>query len=329
MDNYPFLSNMVAAYEEFNKDVIDEEKKIGVTLIRNAKRIVGYRDMDNHVYEKLIRNLSKLLNQEYRKISNTDYCAFLYQWYCSSRGKKKCQYYSYDKDYENSINIIKLQNFHHNVDTIRDILIKKSEPQERNSQYCYAQRYANECVKIYRNIHDEFCSGDKSYLTKNQKTCTQLTTFNSIYTTFLFNQGDIYKKIPDLSSSENEKHFGCPSDKPAPGTDLIQGLGEELEMASQSGPGHGSISDSAKQSESTIPFNATAVVGTMIGIPPFLGLIYRFTPVGTTFRIKNNKSINVFNNLDEQIEKELYYPRHETAAINYNHARYNVAYGPV
>ncbi|KMZ88548.1 hypothetical protein PVBG_04757 [Plasmodium vivax Brazil I] len=71
---------MVAAYEEFNKDVIDEEKKIGVTLIRNAKRIVGYRDMDNHVYEKLIRNLSKLLNQEYRKISNTDYCAFLYQW---------------------------------------------------------------------------------------------------------------------------------------------------------------------------------------------------------------------------------------------------------
>ncbi|KMZ77044.1 hypothetical protein PVIIG_06222 [Plasmodium vivax India VII] len=56
---------------------------------------------------------------------------------------------------------------------------------------------------------------------------------------------------------------------------------------------------------------------------------HSFTPVGTMFRSKNKKSVNVFNHLDEEIEKELFYPRSKNGIINSSNARYSVAYEPV
>ncbi|VUZ96312.1 PIR protein [Plasmodium vivax] len=359
-EKYPFLNNMVTAYDEFNSAVTDDDSSTIESLVSVLKSWGGYEEKHKDIYKKLTRNLLLLLNREYKKMSNTDFCRFLYQWVYHNKKKyninefyislfymtihdsivqlgaiKKCPYSTYDNDYEISKNIIKLQNFYSDIDTIEKTLMNESLPQKKDSHYCYAQRYANECVKIYRNMHNTFCSGDKSLIPTNEKICSVLSTFNRIYTDFLFNKGDIKNKIPDLSSNESEKHFLCPLDEPSSGLDLTQrlgraqGLGQAQEMMSESGQGHRSVSVGIEQPANPAPLNSTAVVGTMIGIPPFLGLIYRFTPIGTMFRSKSKKSINVFNNLNEEIENELFYSRLEKENLNYRPERYNVAYGPV
>ncbi|VUZ99423.1 PIR protein [Plasmodium vivax] len=351
-EKYPFLNNMVTAYDEFNSAVIDDS-----STIESHMRLLKLWewDVENHkdVFKKISRNLSLFLKKD-TKISKEDYCRFLYQWIYHTQKKydinkyyisvfyqavhdsimsageiKSCPFYSYDKDYENSINIIKLQNFYNNIDTIAEVLMNKSLPQEKDSHYCYALRYANECVKIYRNMHERFCSGNKYSITKNQKTCSELGTFSSIYTNYLYNEGDINTKIPNLTSSENEKHFLCPSDELPTTEELKQGAGPALGMGTESGPGHSSVSVGVEQQNNAIKLNSTAVVGTMAGIPPFLALIYKFTPVGTLFRSKNKKSINAFNHLDEEIERELIYRRLENGTINSSPQKYNVAYGQV
>ncbi|KMZ76843.1 hypothetical protein PVIIG_05415 [Plasmodium vivax India VII] len=335
---------MVTAYDEFNSAVTDDDSSTIESLVSVLKLWGWYEEKHKDIYKKLTRNLLLLLNREYKKMSNTDFCRFLYQWVYHTKKKyninefyislfyktihdsivqlgaiKKCPYSTYDNDYEISKNIIKLQNFYSDIDTIEKTLMNESLPQKKDSHYCYAQRYANECVKIYRNMHNTFCSGNKHKISENENICSQLSAFSTSYTNYLFNQGDIKKKIPDLSSSEIEIHYGCPSDEPATAQEVI----------TESGPAHGSVSDGVIQRDNQIPLNATAVVGTMIGIPPFLGLIYRFTAIGTMFRSKSKKSINVFNNLNEEIENELFYSRLEKENLNYRPERYNVAYGPV
>ncbi|KMZ89780.1 hypothetical protein PVMG_04610 [Plasmodium vivax Mauritania I] len=289
---------MVSAYNSFNDDVNSGERSAILSILNYIKTVGGYKNEDHVIYEKLIRNLWSLFNNIYKE--KGDYCIFLNHWLylikkkykivdfpidvfysvtvnkLTSDGKKNiCPFYSYDTNYNEPINIIKLQNFHRNVNTIRGILIKESDPQERNSQYCYAQRYANECVKIYRKMHDMFCSSNTSLSTKNQNTCSELGTFSSIYTNYLFNEGDINTKIPNLTSSENEKHFLCPSDKLPTPEELKQEAGPALGMGTESGPGHSSVSVGVEQQNNPIKLNSTAIVGTMAGIPPFLALIYK------------------------------------------------------
>ncbi|CAG9474588.1 unnamed protein product [Plasmodium vivax] len=351
---YPFLHDMVIAYKEFNNTVNAGEMSAISLLTNNLKKNKGlFNEQHSDVYEKLIRNLLYLFINKYGSKS-PEKCSLLYQWLYISQYKNNisdypvtmvykasenrfvgegvtsiCPYYSYDANYNEPINIIKLQNFYNNIDTIAEVLMNKSLPQEKDSHYCYALRYANECVKIYRNMHDKFCSSNRNLSTKNQKTCSDLETFNYIYTNILFKQGDIKEKIPDLSSSENEKLYGCPADEPTAHQELNQGSQSALGRGSVSGPEHGSVSVGVEQQNNSIKLNSTAVVGSMIGIPPFVGLIYKFTPVGTMFRPKNKKTTHVFSNIDEEIEKELYYPRLENATINTSPSRYNVAYGPV
>ncbi|KMZ77150.1 hypothetical protein PVIIG_06371 [Plasmodium vivax India VII] len=289
---------MVNAYNKFNDNVNSEERSKILSILSSIKKLAEYKDEDLAIYEKLIRNLWLLFNSTY--IDKKDYCIFLNQWLylikrkhnianypidiyysftvskLTSDGKTNiCPLYSYDKDYEEATNIIKLQNFYNNIDTIAKTLMNESLTHEKNSHYCYAQRYANECVKIYRNMHNKFCSSNTFLSTKNQKTCTELTTFNYIYTNYLFNEGDINTKIPNLTSSENEKHFLCPSDKLPTPEELKQEAGPALGMGTESGPGHSSVSVGVEQQNNPIKLNSTAIVGTMAGIPPFLALIYK------------------------------------------------------
>ncbi|SCA83612.1 Plasmodium vivax Vir protein, putative [Plasmodium vivax] len=352
-EKYPFLNNMVTALEEFNTDVTSSDNSTIESLTSFLESWQWNVEHHKEILKKLTRNIL-LLNKEYKGMSNEDYCRFLNQWIYHTRKKhnineynvsvfyqaahtrivgprarNSCPYYSYDEDYEYSINIIKLQNFYNNVNTIRDILIKESTTHDRNSQYCYAQRYANECVKIYRDMHYNYCSSKRTLSTKNPKTCSELKAFYDVYNQFLFINEDIKKKIPHLTSGEKEKHFLCQKIEPAPRPELTQGSKLALDGVSESGPEHGSAFNGVDQSDNPIPFNTTSVVSAMAGIPPFLALIYKFTPVGTMFRSKNKKSINVFNNLNEEIEKELFYSRLENANLNNRPERYNVAYGTV
>ncbi|SCO65503.1 hypothetical protein, conserved [Plasmodium vivax] len=256
---YPFLRNMVNAYNKFNDNVNSEERSKILSILNNIKNVVGYKNEDLDIYEKLIRNLWSLFNNIY--IEKKDYCIFLNQWLylikkkhnianypidlyysytvssLSSEGKNNiCPFYVYDADYEKSTNIIKLQNFYNNINTIEKTLMNESLQQEKDSHYCDAQRYANECVKIYRNMHHKYCSDKKDEKEENKNTCFELNTFYTSYTQFLFIKEDIKKKIPDLASGENEKLFGCPANEtPAP-QELKQGSGPTRGMETVSDP---------------------------------------------------------------------------------------------
>ncbi|SCA81945.1 Plasmodium vivax Vir protein, putative [Plasmodium vivax] len=351
IEQYHFLSNMVDAYNEFNKDVSDDERTFDVTLINNVKSIGGYHEKDYHVYEKLIRNLSSLLNNKYREMSKRDYCRFLYQWvyhtkkkfdineyplsmfYLASHanivrngGENICPYYSYDTTLEEPLNIIKLENFQEDMQTIESILKRE------NDSITSCQKYICECVNIYKKMHNEYCTHPYNVNKKRDDTCDKLRAFASAYMSYLFVKKEIKDKIPSLYDAESVPFSRCSTEEKE--RQLSVAGVSTPDSANEPGPRPGegiaqSSTRGAEQSDNSIPFNTTSVVSAMAGIPPFLALIYKFTPVGNMFRRKNNKSANVFNNLDEEIEKELFYRRLENGTIKSSPERFNVAYGSV
>ncbi|GAB69707.1 hypothetical protein PCYB_004560, partial [Plasmodium cynomolgi strain B] len=267
---YPFLEELWGSYHKFNKPVDDDENARFYKVFCNPFiENLGEKEKDHiNFCLKIVRNLGHY-PPDYNFLSfKTEDCVNLNYWIYYSMKKHKipeyvitgcfddynnairgmnqrprCSFFSYDTNYNEPINIIKLQNFYHNVKTIYDILIRESAPKERNSQYCYAQSYANECVKIYRYMHDKFCSHKKDEIKENQNTCFELNTFYNTYTQILYIKDDIKNKIPDLASKGNEKYFGCSADESPALQELIKESGRELGMRTASGPEHGSVSN--------------------------------------------------------------------------------------
>ncbi|SCO65493.1 VIR protein [Plasmodium vivax] len=348
---YPFLNNMVIAYKEFNKNVTDEEKTFDSTIMNNLKNMPDYYDKHKYVYEKIIRNLNFLLNEKYTRMRIHEYCRFLNQFiyhkkkkynlneftinmfYLTSHsniigkgGIGSCLYHSYDTTYKEPLNIIKLDNFHENIYDIKSTL--KREINVDNSP---CQSYVCECVKIYKTMHKKYCPYEGTTDKTLKETCDILEKFKTSYMAFLFGEKDIKDKIPPLNGPDNEVFLKCLSDKTKPETEPERSPAEDLVPGSRVGQESHSqaIPSSSEQSNSPTSFSTSTVVSSMVGIPPFLALIYKFTPVGSMFRSKNNRSMNILNNIDDEIEKELTYPSHKNAIINSRVATYNVAYGSV
>ncbi|KMZ77247.1 hypothetical protein PVIIG_05200 [Plasmodium vivax India VII] len=294
---------MVDAYNEFNKDVSDDERTFDVTLINNVKNIGGYHEKDNQVYEKLIRNLSLLLNNKYTKMSNTEYCRFLNQWvyhtkikyninehplsmfYLASHanivrngGENICPYYSYDAKFEEPLKIIKLENMHYNINVIKNKL--KSEKDSINS----CQKYICECYKIYKEIYQSYCPNKDLSNNKGKNTCDKLREFEISYMSYLFDKEGIKDKIPSLYEAESVPFSRCSTEEKEQKLS-VAGVSTP-ESANEPGPRPGegiapSSTRSAEQSDNSLPFNTTSVVSAMAGIPPFLALIYKVIVVCT------------------------------------------------
>ncbi|SCA81821.1 Plasmodium vivax Vir protein, putative [Plasmodium vivax] len=343
---------MVNAYNEFNKAVKENEKTFDVSLIERAKHIDKDYEKNKDIYEKLMRNLSLVLNKRNHKMNINDYCRFLNQWVYHSKQKNnisefslgvfypvahenivkngginRCSYFSYDTMFEEPLNIIKLENFQEDIDIIESIL--KNEKDSFNS----CQKYACECFKIYKKFYQQsYCPYDLEADKKRKSTCDKLRAFKTSYTSYLSNR-EMKDKVPSLDAAGNVSLPLCYESEPDPVRETAQQVGENPELVSQPGPvgapRESGSSVSTDESENTKPFNTSTIVSTVAGIPPFLALIYKFTPVGTIFRLKNKKSTNIFNNTDEEIENELFYLSHKNAIINPSNASYNVAYGPV
>ncbi|KMZ95761.1 hypothetical protein PVMG_05360, partial [Plasmodium vivax Mauritania I] len=92
-----------------------------------------------------------------------------------------CPYYSYDTNYIEPINIIKLQNFNDYINIIVSTMKNKVE-----AHYSLCQKYICECVNIYKSMFKAHCSHEHTTDIKLKKTCDMLSTFKSTYTTFLY-----------------------------------------------------------------------------------------------------------------------------------------------
>ncbi|CAG9474619.1 unnamed protein product [Plasmodium vivax] len=172
---------------------------------------------------------------------------------------------------------------------------------------CACQNYIYECINIYNELDQKYCSIPEEKNGVNKSVCDVLDNFKRSYMNDLYNKEGIEDKTPSISSSVNSKDIvGC------------QEHTKKVTLLSNKDENTGS------SISSSIP---TAVV-TIFGVSSFLSLIYKFTPLGNFFRSRNIKRTNVFNNLDENIEKQLFYPRPKDEMINISNATYNVAYGP-
>ncbi|KMZ76749.1 hypothetical protein PVIIG_05607 [Plasmodium vivax India VII] len=193
------------------------------------------------------------------------------------------------------------------------------------------QKFVCECLKIYKHMNKTYCLELREHSKKHKDTCYKLDLFSSAYKIFHGKLLGINHKIPSLDDIDSKDFPKCLSDeeKTEAGSEVRQA--EVPQQVAGIGPERQSEGNPrvAEQSDNGTSLNTSTVLSSMVGIPPFLALIYKFTPVGTMLRSKNRRNINIYNNLDDEIEKELFYPSNKNEIINSSLERYNVGYGSV
>ncbi|VUZ96309.1 PIR protein [Plasmodium vivax] len=352
-NDFPFLRDVWKTIDDFDEDLNNDPNDNEYFVV--CKQIIdiskGELEKHKNVCKKLLRNLGHRSKNDKFLTHSSERCNNLNNWIYNSIKKHqipeniitgcfddynvimkgieqptRCFYYSYDKNYIEPINVIKLQNFHDNINIIESTMKNKIEP-----NYSLCQKYICECVNIYKSTFKEHCSPVNSTNDKIKKTCDILSTFKSSYTTYLYNKDGLRDNIPSLDSEESVPFKICTveEEKTRRVYASMPGAAQEPGTRTAVGSEPGSTPIVAEQSDNSMPFNTTSVVSAMAAIPPFLALIYKFTPVGTMIRRKNKQSINTFNHLDDEIEKELFYRRLENGSINSSPATYNVGYEPI
>ncbi|CAG9474676.1 unnamed protein product [Plasmodium vivax] len=323
---YTFLEEILTMYEIFDKPMSSEDGNLDIlkSCDKDSTFNANPTIQKKETCKKLLRNL--LLCKGLNSGNFIKCCSDLYVWlyfeikkYNLSNNIIKnifklpnlkndrvpkpnyCLYFSFNDNLHKPEELIKLRIFNDNIEKFHNLLNNTDV-----SKNCFFKRYFHECVNTYIDLNGQICSEEKKGIAINEGTCEILGMFSTLYPSFLHVAKSKGYELPDLYSSKPYEVVSCTS--------------EETKVESSSTDSN----NSNKSISRTVP----TAIGTMAAIPPFLALIYRFTPVGTMFRSKNKKDINVFNNIDEEIEKELYYPIHENSTINSSPPKYNVTYGP-
>ncbi|CAG9474658.1 unnamed protein product [Plasmodium vivax] len=332
---YPFLDKIWNLYEEFNKaiDNSDNHKSDYDDLCKSIMgQVKNSEKRYNDICIKLIRNLGTFDSEMNTAKYNSERCKNLNSWLYyiiknynvqqdaitkifeesnnimkEGVNKPYCLNYSYKDIYNNPDDVIKLINLEEYMNDLLSILKDNND-----NNHCLCRNFIFECANIYRDMNKKHCADPTIKGSTKSYTCYKLQEFSTFFTSYICREVELKGKLPSLDAVENEHILTCPSDIEK--QKLEPGQKQELD------------SNGDDQSSSPKKISISTAIGTMAGIPPFLALIYKFTPVGRWFRSKKKKGRDVFKNLDEEIEKELYYPRHENAILNSSHARYNVAY---
>ncbi|SCA81947.1 VIR protein [Plasmodium vivax] len=350
-------------YKNFDKPVDDDKYEGEFDVLCNQIVTTSNGGLPSHKYicKKLMRNLGVYYLEAKFYELNHDQCKFIYNWIYDLMNKNKITYNvihkcfdMYDEHMNGIKNFIKRcyhfpsYNIYEPIKiTLLDIFdnytptIKEKLMNQHESISTTCQKYICECVKIYDDMHQNYCLKKEEGNEKQKNTCSRLESFKKTYKLFFQNNQDLKDKIPSIHDEEIVTFSRCPTEekeaRPREAVVSRPGSAQEVETRSAvgiaprptEGIGPSSTIVGAEKSDNPIPFNTTSVVSAMAGIPPFLALIYKFTPVGTMLRKKNKQSINAFNHLDEEIEKELFFRRLENGTINYSPETYNVAYGRV
>ncbi|SCA83599.1 VIR protein [Plasmodium vivax] len=279
----------------------------------------------------LLRNSLLLYDRKYESDVLIKYCDILYIWMyfeiknnmlSSSlidqifRGSikkvsgnaqiKHCPYFSYSENLHEPEKLMKLSIFNDNIETLKKILNNIND-----SNNCSCLEYVYECINIYNDMNNRFCATPEDKNTTNKDTCDKLNNFNSNYSSYIRNvKGEIYE-LPFLSDTTT-----ATTTHTLTGSHATRRLLNKEKLELGSGAVH--------QSSSPKQISISTALSTMFGIPPFLALIYKFTPVGTWLRSKYRKDADVFKNVDD--EKEIYSPRYENSIMNFSQERYNVSY---
>ncbi|KMZ98981.1 hypothetical protein PVNG_03820 [Plasmodium vivax North Korean] len=174
------------------------------------------------------------------------------------QNKIYCPYTILNKNHEPQ-KLNKLRIFNDNTMTFKTILMNKG-----HDYYCTCINFVNDCIKIYRTFHSQYClsSTDKK---NNNDTCEIVKYFDIYYRGFLFNRyTGIQGILPDLTSTDdiNINIVKCPLEKKGKGLDSANG--EQLvSSASSTAP--------TEPAGKTVP----TAIGTIVGVSSVLGLLYK------------------------------------------------------
>ncbi|KMZ83254.1 hypothetical protein PVBG_05224 [Plasmodium vivax Brazil I] len=258
-DQYPDILNLCGRGTLFEKDHTGEYKKF---------------------CKKLLNNLLLLTKDDYGGDNFSKYCDILYIWMYfeikknnipdditkpifdnsivmikTKLRKNPCPYFNFNENYHEPTKLMKLRIFEHNTSTFQNILNNISKPNN-----CSCLEYVYECINIYKEMNNEFCATDVNKKITYKDTCDILNNFNTSYSTYIQNvNGGIYE-LPLLSDTTTASHTPTASH-----VTRCSANKERQEL--------GSGSD--VQSSSSKQISISTALSTMVGIPPFLALIYK------------------------------------------------------
>ncbi|VUZ99379.1 PIR protein [Plasmodium vivax] len=325
MKNYPFLEDIWKKYN-FDEAVNYSDESRIFSLCNNDVTYIGeHASEQKNICRKLLRNLKLLHSGTYMADDFVKCCNNINNWLyyktkednisddtinsifaasnkiIEKKGYLDCSYFTFNKGFLEPEKLVMLRVFNNNADNIREILSN-----EFHSKICSCQKFIKQCVDLYKDMHEDHCS--KGYTTNSSQegTCEIVKSFRTLYEGYL-TKDKIKYKIPELSSNTP--------------TDIIDGCSSE---ETDSGP---APPEQSKQSGNSITQNTSHALASMVGIPPFLALIYKFTPIRKVFLSKNKKDTRAFNNLDQEIENEFFH--HKYGDTNASQLKFNVSYSPV
>ncbi|KMZ89763.1 hypothetical protein PVMG_04593 [Plasmodium vivax Mauritania I] len=259
-------------------------------VINSCDEIELFKDPTKEEYrkmcKKLFRNLLLLADRNYKGSNFFKYCDMLYIWIyfeikkkrltssiieetfkqlvkiiTDKLRKKSCSYFSFSEKLEEPEKLIKLRILEHNTSTFQNILNYTSDPNN-----CPCLKYVYECINIYIDMNNRLCATLEDKNTTNQGTCDILKNFNTSYSTYIQNVNGGTYQLPFLSDTTTATHTLT-----------------DTHLTRCSANNQNTVLDSGIADQSSRPkqISISTALSTMVGIPPFLALIYKVNIIYT------------------------------------------------
>ncbi|SCO73000.1 VIR protein [Plasmodium vivax] len=327
MKKHKFLGEILNLYDKMDQTVVENEqnKRFLNLCDKNDTFNIDLTEEQKNTCKKLIRNFFLINGVNREKVMY--FCSNLYVWLYFEIKKsgisndiiKKifdlpelkekgvityflCPYDTFIDQKHEPEDLMKLSIFNNNADAFQSLLMDSEK-----SKDCHLKKYVYECVNIYNKINDTNSFPYDCNTSQHKNACEIIKFFNRLYMSYIFKKEGISDEFPELSSDTPlDLNNMCPLDEIEPDT--------PSEERQQDTPKTGGV---------------PTALSAMVGIPPFLALIYKFTPVGKFFRFRNRNNMIIASNFDKNMENEIFHAIKEDSNIKDIHPKYNIGYEPI
>ncbi|CAG9474643.1 unnamed protein product [Plasmodium vivax] len=322
---YPFLNDVIATYNGFDKAVVDDENESKFDVL--CKQIITQSNGDLSIHTdicmKLMRNLGYFsLNPKVYQFTH-DRCNILFNWIYKLIKEKKiadnvinkcfveynsymdniyndkrCYRFLYDKIYE-PIKVTLLDIFDNNMHIIEKML--KTEKQEIKIP---CRKFVCECVNIYKYMNNTYCPKGKAKIEDYSSTCSKLEQFKNSYMLILYSKSDLSPIIPSLYNIDKDLLAKCRDHEnklqlDSKGLETQESYsGNSLSRATegQSNLLADGTTITPANVESSMKKTITTTIGTFAGASSLLAFLYKFTPAGRLVNPKLRRTTGIINN---------------------------------
>ncbi|CAI7720795.1 Plasmodium vivax Vir protein, putative [Plasmodium vivax] len=354
---YSFLDGVLKKYYEFDEPVEDDKYHYKYVPVCDLIVTTPHENINKHknFCMKLVRNLGHHSENDEFLNYNRERCKDLNNWIYNSMTKHKipksiitgcfqeynfhmngirndprCFDYSYDKIYDDTINIIILKIFESNMEIVKNI-ISRNDPINNT-----LQNYVCECVKIYKELKSYYCPNGDTHDINGKDTCNLLRTLKQTYMSFIYNQPHKNYKIPSLDNVEADYVAKCVPQElkrlVSPTASDTETLDSSLASADYGNPRESPSPEAVNKEnqKDTLSSTVSTAVGTVAGASSVLALLYKFSPARKLVHsgIRGNSGI-MNSNFYEDGPTDLLFDGVQGEDMDSYNTRYNISYGSV